>query len=92
MVCRAFRLYSFAYLFSGFSIIGSSFFTALNNGFVSALISFVRTLIFEIVAVLALPIFLGLDGVWLSGVVAELSAFFVTASCAIACRKRYGYL
>lgn len=91
MTRRAFRLYSFAYLVVGFGIIGSSFFTALNNGLVSALISFLRTLVFEIAAVLVLPLIFGLDGIWLSGVAAEICSFIVTVVCVVACRKRYGY-
>ncbi len=85
-------MYSFAYLASGFNIIGSSFFTALNNGFVSALISFLRTFLFQIVAIFILPVFLGIGGIWLSAFAAEILSLSVTIWCVLACRKKYGYL
>jgi len=78
LTCTAFRFYSVAVLFSGFPILGSAFFTALNNGIVSATISFMRTIVFQIGAVLILPLFLGLDGVWVSLVLAEILATIVT--------------
>ena len=71
---RAFYIFSFSYLFSGLAIFGSSFFTALNNGLISALISFLRTLVFQIAAVFLLPLVFDVDGIWLSVVVAELMA------------------
>ncbi|MBR6913975.1 MAG: MATE family efflux transporter [Treponema sp.] len=89
---NAFFIFSFVYFFVGFSILGSSFFTALNNGLISALISFLRTLVFQATAISILPIFLGLNGIWLSEVVAEIASFGVTVLCMILCRKRYGYL
>lgn len=89
---RAFRIYSVMFLFCGFNIYGSSFFTALNNGLVSAVISFLRTLVFQIGCVLVLPIFLEIDGIWLSVVVAELLSLLVTAFCVFKYRKRYHYL
>lgn len=73
-----FRLYSLCFLFMGFAIFGSAFFTALNNGLVSALIAVLRTLVFEIGAVLILPLFLGITGIWLSTVAAELLAALLT--------------
>lgn len=89
---RAFLFYSFAFLFSGFAIFGSSFFTALNNGPVSAIISFMRTLVFQVAAVIILPIiFNGVDGIWLSIVVAEALAVIVTVIFIFAKRKKYGY-
>ena len=91
MIRRAFALYSFTYLLMGVNISGSSFFTALNNGFVSALISFLRTFLFQMTAVLLLPLILGLDGIWLSGVVSEIASVIVTLVCVIALKKRYGY-
>lgn len=72
MTLHAFQICSFSFLFSGFSIFGSSFFTALNNGSISALISFLRTLVFQVVCVLVLPLLWALDGIWLSIVAAEL--------------------
>ena len=68
---HGFRIYSFTYLINGFNIYGSSFFTALNNGLISALISFLRTLVFQLSAVMLLPLILGLDGIWGAIIVAE---------------------
>lgn len=91
MTCRGFRLYSLAFLFMGINVWGSAFFTALNNGAVSAAISFLRTLVFQIVVVLILPLFLGIDGIWLSIVAAELLALAVTVTFFITEKKRYRY-
>ena len=91
MTARAFAIFSFCFLFSGLAIFGSSFFTALNDGLTSALISFLRTLVFQVLAVLLLPLALGLTGVWLSIVVAEVMAVTVTAAFVIARRGKYGY-
>lgn len=87
----AFKYYSISVLFSGFSIFGSAFFTALNNGLVSAAISFLRTLVFQIGAVLILPIFFGLNGVWYSLFVAEIMATMVTVVFYITKKKTYHY-
>lgn len=75
---HAFRIYSFTFLLCGVPIFGSSFFTALNDGLTSALISFLRTVVFQVAAVLLLPLLFGLDGIWYSLVVAELAAAAVT--------------
>lgn len=91
MTTRAFRIYSLAFLVMGFSIFGSSFFTALNNGLVSAAISFMRTLLFQVAAVLVLPAIFGLDGVWASIVTAELLSLGVTAYFFVRMRKQYQY-
>lgn len=91
MTARAFSIFSFSFLFSGFSIFGSSFFTSLNNGLVSALISFLRTLVFQVAAVLAFPLVWGVDGIWLSIVAAETLSVAVTAAFLLALRKRYHY-
>lgn len=91
MTSHGFRLYSLAFLFNGFSIFGSAFFTALNNGAVSATISILRTLVFQIAAVLILPLILGINGVWLSIVAAEILAIFVTTAFFIKKRKEYHY-
>ena len=91
MTTRGFRIYILSYLFSGFAIYGSSFFTALNNGLISALISFLRTLLFQIAAVLLLPLLFGLDGIWWSVVVAEAAALVLTAYYMIKYRHRYQY-
>lgn len=91
MTRHGFRLYSLSYLLCGFNIFGSAFFTALNNGMVSAVISFARTLVFQIVCVLVLPIFLELNGIWISILVAEFLGILVTASLLIANCKKYSY-
>lgn len=86
------RLYSLSFLMVGVNIFGSAFFTALNNGAVSALISFLRTLVFQVTAVLFLPLLLEVDGIWLSVVAAELMALGVTAVLLVRMRKRYHYV
>ncbi|MCB6414990.1 MATE family efflux transporter [Faecalimonas umbilicata] len=91
MTVRAFRIYSLSFLFSNVAVFGSSFFTALNDGLTSALISFLRTLLFQIGAVLILPIYLGIDGIWLSVVVAELAAAIMTSIFISVKRKKYHY-
>jgi putative MATE family efflux protein len=91
LTLRGFRIFALSYLVTGFNIFGSSFFTALNNGGVSAIISFLRTLLFQIVAVLLLPIIFHLDGVWLAINVAEISSAIVTVMFLVAKRKQYNY-
>lgn len=91
LTAHGFFVYSFSFLFSGIAIFGSSFFTALNNGLISALISFLRTVLFQIAAVLLFPVFFGIDGIWLSIVAAEAAAVAVTAVFMITKRKKYGY-
>ena len=91
MTRRGFMIYSASFLFMGFNMFGSSFFTALNDGLVSALISFLRAFLFQIGAILVLPALLGLDGIWLSVVAAELLALAVTAVCFLKNRAKYGY-
>ena len=91
LTLRGFMLYSFSFLFAGVAIFGSSFFTALNNGLISALISFLRTLLFQVGAVLIFPLLWGIDGIWLSIVAAEVLAAVVTALFLIGERKKYHY-
>lgn len=91
MTTHAFHIFSFSFIFSGFAIFGSSFFTALNNGLVSALISFMRTLLFQVAAVLIFPLIWELDGIWMSIVVAEILAVFVTLLFLKANRSKYQY-
>lgn len=91
MTLRAFFIYSFCFLFAGFAIYGSSFFTALNDGLTSAIISFVRTLVFQTAAILILPLIWGIDGIWISTVVAELMAVIVTAAFLIGKTRKYNY-
>ena len=74
MTRRGFMIYSASFLFMGFNMFGSSFFTALNDGLVSALISFLRAFLFQVGAILVLPALLGIDGVWLAVVTAELTS------------------
>lgn len=92
MTVRGLRFYAVSFLLSGFNIFGSSFFTALNNGMVSAAISFLRTVVFEVAAVLILPFFFGLDGVWCAITVAELASILITIGAFSALRRRYQYL
>ena len=91
LTLKGFAVFAFSFLFAGVAIFGSSFFTALNNGLISAMISFLRTLVFQIAAVMLLPIFFGINGIWVSVVVAELMAFTVTLIFIIAKRKHYHY-
>ena len=86
-----FRIFAVAFLFMGIAIFGSGFFTALNDGVTSAVISFLRTLVFQSTAVLLLPLFLGIEGIWLSIVVAELMAVLLTVVFLLVKRKKYGY-
>lgn len=92
MTRHGFCLFSLSFLFSGFNVFSSAFFTALNNGAVSALISFLRTLLFQIVAVIVLPIVFGLDGIWGAIVVAEFLAMLVAIGLLIRKRKVYHYI
>ena len=89
---HALRLFSFSFLLSGFNIFASSFFTALNNGAVSAAISFMRTLIFQTAAVLILPLIFDVDGIWLAVTVAEVFAFLLSAGFLFAKRGKYHYM
>ena len=91
LTVRGFRIYILSFLLCGFNIFGSSFFTALNNGLISALISFLRTLVFQIGAVLLLPMLFGLDGIWWAVVAAELGSLALTAFFMVKYRKRYHY-
>lgn len=88
---HAFRIVSVAYLFTGMAVFGSAFFTALNNGQVSALISFLRTFVFELGAVLLLPLLLGVDGIWYAIVFAELMAAVVGSVFMVALQRKYQY-
>ena len=86
------KIFSLSFIFSGFSIFGSSFFTALNNGPVSAIISFLRTLVYQALGVIVLPIFFELDGIWYSMLIAEILAILTTIICIFLLKNRYGYL
>ena len=89
LMAHAFRIYSLAFLLSGFNIYGSDFFTALNNGKISAAISFIRTILLEMSAVMLLPLAFGVDGVWIALPIAEALALIVTVQFLI--RKRHVY-
>ena len=92
MTVKGFIIYAFSFLFAGAAIFFSGFFTALNDGITSAFIAFMRTIVFEISAVMLLPLIFGLDGIWVSVVVAEALAVVVGTLCLIIKRKRYNYL
>lgn len=92
MTCRGFMLYALAFLFMGINVWGSAFFTALNNGLISATISFLRTLAFQIILIFVLPVLWGIDGIWLSVVFAEILSLIVTIAFFIAKRKKYKYV
>ncbi len=91
LTMRAFTLFAGSFLFAGVGIFGSSFFTALNNGLVSAVVSFLRTLVFQVATVLLLPRAIGTDGIWISVVVAEALAFLVTLFFLAINKKKYHY-
>ena len=91
MTEKAFSIYALSFLFLGFNTFGSSFFTALNNGRVSAVISLLRILVFQSGAVLLLPLFFGVGGIWWSVVIAEMSALAFVVLCWRRYRRQYGY-
>lgn len=88
---RALAIYAVSYLLTGFNIYASSFFTALNDGLVSALISFARTLVFQVLAVLTLPLLWEADGIWAAVILAEGLAAILSLACFLRFRKKYGY-
>ena len=88
---EAMRIYSISFVITGFSIFSSAFFTALNNGTVSAVIALFRTLIFQILFVLILPLIFGNIGVWLSRPLSELASLILSISCLLLFRKKYNY-
>ena len=91
MTIHGFRIYAVSFFFVGFAIFGSGFFTALNNGIVSAIISFLRTLVFEVIAVLTLPLIFGLNGIWLAIVLARGLAIIVTLFFLVKKQPEYQY-
>lgn len=91
MTVGGFRIIGISYLIVGFNIFGSAFFTALNNGLVSAVISFSRTLVFQMAAILLLPILFGIGGIWGAVIAAEFLTLLVTAGFLTGRRKKYGY-
>lgn len=91
LTVSGFRIFALSFLLMGIVIFASGFFTALNDGLTSALISFLRTLVFQVAAVLTLPLILGIEGIWGSIVVAEVMAVIFTAVFLIVKRKKYQY-
>lgn len=91
MTTTAIRIYSISFIFMGINIFTSSFFTALNNGLISAIVSFSRTLVFQIGAVLLLPLAFGINGIWEAIIVAEGLAFVMDAILIFVYRKKYNY-
>ena len=89
MTVHAMHIYGCVFLFNGFCVLGSSFFTALGNGKASALISFLRTFVFEVISVLVLPLFFGLNGIWSAAIVAEAVAVMVTIILLKSTEKSY---
>lgn len=92
MTTAGFRIFSVSFLMMGFNTFISSFFTALNNGKVSALLSFGRTFVFQVICVIALPALFGLDGIWTSVIAAEILGLFLSIACVWKYRKVYHYL
>lgn len=91
LTVSGFRVFALSFVFMGFAIFSSGFFTALNDGLTSALISFLRTLVFQVAAVLLLPLIWEIDGVWISIVVAEVMAAAISAVLLVVKRKKYHY-
>ena len=91
LTLSGFRIFAISFLFMGYAIYASGFFTALNDGLTSAVISFLRTLVFQIAAVLLLPLIWGIDGIWISIIVAELMAVVFSIIFLIAKRDKYCY-
>lgn len=92
MTTNAIQLFALSYIISGINIFASAFFTALNNGLVSAVISFMRTLVFQIAFIFILPELLGLNGIWLAVVGAEICSLIISVSFFVANRKKYKYV
>ena len=92
LTTHAFRLFCWSFLLAGFNIFASGFFTALNNGAVSAAISFLRTLVFQAGSVVVLPILLGVDGIWWAITAAEIFAFIISGVFLVLKRNTYHYM
>ncbi len=91
LTANGMRLYGISFLIFGINIFTSSFFTALNNGLISALVSFIRTLVLQVATILVMPLIFGINGVWLSVVVAETLALFISLAFIVTQKKRYRY-
>ena len=91
LTVSGFRIFALSFLFMGFAIFSSGFFTALNDGVTSAIISFLRTMVFQIAAIMVLPRIWGVNGIWICIVVAEVMAVILSAVFLKAKQKKYGY-
>ena len=91
LTTEAIRIYAVSYLISGVNIFASSFFTALNNGVVSAVISFMRMFVFQIVMILFLPVVLGISGIWTAVIAAEVLSVVISVMFLVKNRKKYSY-
>ena len=91
LTTEAIRIYAVSYLISGINIFASSFFTALNNGVVSAVISFMRMFVFQIVMILLLPVVLGISGIWTAVIAAEVLSVVISVLFLVKNRKKYSY-
>ncbi len=91
LTCHGFFIYSFSFLFMGYAMFASGFFTALNDGLTSAVISFLRTLVFQVAAVLILPAVFGIDGIWYSLILSELLAVMISIIFIIIKKNKYKY-
>lgn len=91
LTSNGFKLYSLAFLIMGLNIYASAFYTALNNGIISAVISFSRTFVFQVASILILPIFFGINGIWIAIFVSEIITLILSSGFLIATRKRYEY-
>lgn len=92
MTVFGFRVFAISFLFMGFGIYVSGFFTALNDGITSAIVSFLRTLVFQSTAILIFPLIWGINGIWISIVIAEFMAFWLGVLFLILKRKKYRYV
>jgi len=92
MTQHAFSIFAFSFIFTGLNFLASSYFTALNKGTVSAIISGMRLLVFQITMVIILPMIFGLDGIWWAVFVAETLSFILSLAFILGNRKKYGYL
>lgn len=91
LTTEAIRIYAVSYLISGINIFASSFFTALNNGIVSAVISFMRMFVFQVVMILFLPVVLGISGIWTAVIAAEVLSVVISVMFLVKNRKKYSY-
>jgi Na+-driven multidrug efflux pump len=92
LTAHAFCLFGISFALMGYNVCASGLFTAMNNGLISAAISFIRTFAFQAVAVLTLPLLFGNDGIWWSASVAEVGALLFSVCFILRYRKKYGYL